>query len=243
MTDPGFYRDVQLLLKRLGHDPGPLDGVEGPATRRALQAAIQGAGIARRLRLTEAFFGDVRVFCGPLREPQVEGFNCLLSAMGAAGWSTGWAAYGFATAFHETAMTMQPIKERGGDAYFHRLYDIEGERPDVAKRLGNLQPGDGVRYAGRGFVQVTGRSNYARFGIDGSPDDALRPDVAAKILVSGMADGMFSGKGLGDYLPAEVGKPEQFVAARKIINGVDRAQQIANYALQFQRALIVGGWA
>lgn len=56
------------------------------------------------------------------------------------------------------------------------------------KDLGNTQPGDGVRYKGRGFIQLTGRANYRTYGqalgidLEGNPDLALRPDVAAKVL-------------------------------------------------------------
>jgi len=74
-----------------------------------------------------------------------------------------------------------PIPERGGAAYFTRLY--EGR-----KDLGNTEPGDGARYHGRGFIQITGRENYrvfgTRLGLDliGNPDGALEPVAAARIL-------------------------------------------------------------
>jgi predicted chitinase len=54
--------------------------------------------------------------------------------------------------------------------------------------LGNTQPGDGVRYKGRGFIQITGRTNYKWYGQEvgvdllANPDAALRPDIAAKIM-------------------------------------------------------------
>ena len=58
----------------------------------------------------------------------------------------------------------------------------------IGKMLGNTEPGDGARFKGRGFVQLTGRSNYARvgnqIGVDlvGSPDSANDPATAGKIL-------------------------------------------------------------
>ncbi|MGA1304892.1 MAG: hypothetical protein ACO3ZD_12695, partial [Cyanobium sp.] len=103
--------------------------------------------------------------------------------------------------------------------------------------LGNNQPGDGRRFKGRGFVQITGRINYShwskRLGIDliGKPELASRPDIAAQILVQGMRDGSFTGLKLDDFVGND------FVSARKIINGLDRAQQIANIATAYAEAL------
>lgn len=181
-----------------------------------------------------AFFAKVRAGLGALDQDQVDGFNALLAAMAA--WPVSWAAYALATAWHETARTMRPIKELGGEAYFRRMYDPEGERPEVARRLGNRLPGDGARYAGRGYVQITGRANYAKYGLADDPDRALRPEVAAHIMVDGMQAGAFTGKKLADYLPGD------YVNARRIINGTDKAQAIAGYARVFEAALTAGGW-
>ena len=58
-----------------------------------------------------------------------------------------------------------------------------------ARRLGNTELGDGYTYRGRGFTQLTGRSNYQttgdHLGLDlvNHPDDAAKPEVAAKIAV------------------------------------------------------------
>jgi putative chitinase len=74
-----------------------------------------------------------------------------------------------------------PGKEAGSQAYFRRMYEFD-------RSLGNLEPGDGAKYCGRGFVPLVGRSEYARFGklvgvdLVAQPDLVLEPAVAARIL-------------------------------------------------------------
>lgn len=195
-----------------------------------------------------AFFTAIRSSkaLGPsLTSDEVSGCEAILAAC--AGFPASWAAYALATAVVETASTMQPIKEMGGTAYFRRMYDIEGARPAKARELGNLTPGDGARYCGRGYVQLTGRANYAKaeaaLGVPlvADPDLALKADVAATIMRRGMQEGWFTGKSLSSYLPAEA-DIHNFTNARRIINGQDRAIEIAGYALEFQSALKAGGW-
>lgn len=199
------------------------------------------------------FFSEVRrnLFGGKLNQGQVDGINAVLDEWEHQGLTdVRHLAYMLATPYHEVDKTMQPIKEYGGDKYFFRLYDIEGGRPAVARQLGNLQPGDGVRFAGRGLVQLTGRRNYARmsvlvsqprFGIDleSDPDAALRLDVAVAVMFEGMLDacshlGDFTGLALDDFFSATRDDP---VGARRIINGLDRAELIAGYHKQFLAAL------
>lgn len=212
------------------------DGWAGVATMSAFieKTGQNGMRGVHGLKNPEAFFDIVRTEFGSLRQSQVDGFRTVLDFMKE--WPVSWAAYGLATIWHETASTMQPIKEMGGPAYFHDMYDIEGKRPEVAKRLGNTKPGDGTRYYGRGYVQITGRSNYEKYGIADTPDDALRADVAGRILIEGMTHGTFTGKKLADYLPGD------YVNARRIINHLDKAEKIAGYAQDFERALVAGGW-
>ena len=180
------------------------------------------------------------------RPSQVAGTEMLLDKL--KGLRASWVAYALATTWHETAATMQPILEHGGPAYFKRMYDKDGQRPHVAKALGNTMPGDGVRFAGRGYVQLTGRTNYERaseatgYPLVGNPDLAMRPDIAAEILRAGMIEGWFTGRKFASALPDAIGTREQFRQARRIINGMDRADKIAGYALDFQAALIAGDW-
>lgn len=185
---------------------------------------------------------------GPvLDQDEVTGAEAIITVMD--GLPLAWVAYALATAWHETAHTMTPCKERGGPAYFTRMYDIHGQRPAVARQLGNVQPGDGAKFAGRGYVQLTGRTNYAKagakVGVDliAEPDRAMEPEIAAQIMRHGMVEGWFTGRGFRSCLP-DRGKATagQFAAARRIINGTDKANLIAGYAIDFQRALEMAGW-
>ena len=167
-----------------------------------------------------------------LTQAQVDGFEALLAA--SAGLDVTWRAYLLGTAWHETAGTMQPVHEYGSKAYLAK-YDTG----KLAAALGNTPEadGDGILYAGRGYVQLTGRANYAKagaaLGIDllGNPDMAMQADVAAKIALRGMTEGWFTGKAFRHYLPGD------YRGARRIINGLDKADTIAGYARAFETAL------
>ena len=200
-----------------------------------------------------AFYKTVRDRLGSLDQSQVNGFETLLAALDGAPLSH--RAYMLATAWHETDATMQPIKEKGGEAYFIRLYDVAGDRPKTCIAYGNTCAGDGPRHCGRGYVMLTWKDNYARADAElaeaglikrgellANPDLAMRPDIAAFIMVRGMAEGWFSGKKLSTYLPARgVATRAQYVQARRIINGTDKAELVEDYAQVFERALRDGG--
>jgi predicted chitinase len=92
-------------------------------------------------------------------------------------------------------------------------------------------------------VQITHRENYAKMsrvtGLDlvAEPDLALRPDVASTILVVGMTEGLFSGARLSDFFS---GTTADWIGARKIVNGTDRAKKIAVTARTFDAAIRAG---
>ncbi len=168
-----------------------------------------------------AFFDVVRKtpFGGSLSQPQVDGLNVILQKWD--DWNltdTRWLAYMLATTFHETAGTMQPIREYGrgkGMKY-------------------------GTTYYGRGFVQLTWEANYRKastlVAVDlvAHPDRALEPTIAATIMFDGMIKGWFTGKKLADYIHNGLC---DYVQARRIVNGTDKATMIAGYAVAFKRAL------
>ena len=83
----------------------------------------------------------------------------------------------------------QAAHESGGFKFMHEVW---GPTPaqvkyEGRKNLGNIQPGDGYLFRGRGIFQLTGRANYAemskRIGCDliANPELAARPDIALQI--------------------------------------------------------------
>ena len=181
------------------------------------------------------FFNAYRSAYGRLSQATVNGLELLGRNMVEDGElkSVQWAAYMLATVKHECANRWMPITEYGRRDYFDK-YET-GTR--LGRRLGNTEPGDGYRFRGRGYVQITGRANYARMtealalGDDEDlvrdPDQALRPVIAYRIMSLGMRKGLFTGRKLADYINDD---GCDYKEARRIINGQDQAELIAGYA-------------
>lgn len=185
-----------------------------------------------------AFYKTVRARLGPLNQEQVEGFETVLGAIDGAPLSH--RAYMLATTWHETAATMQPVRE--------------------AFNLSESWRKRNLRYwpwYGRGYVQLTWEHNYEKADAEAAKagliqpgkllanaDLAMRHDIAALVLRKGMDEGWFTGKRNSTYLPAKgVATREQYMAARRIINGTDKADLIEDYAQVFERALRDAGVA
>lgn len=137
-------------------------------------------------------------------------------------------AYVLATAYWETARTMEPVVE----AYW----------------LTEAWRREHLRYYpwyGRGFVQLTWEPNYRRAAkeigvpMDKDPALALVPEHAVKVAVSGMRLGWFTGKKLSDYITLS---KSDFVNARRIINGKDKAGEIAALAKGYDALLKDAGY-
>jgi putative chitinase len=188
------------------------------------------------------FFNGYKEIYGKLGQSQVSGLDNLVGYIELDSDVTDvrWAAYMLATVKHECADTFQPITERGAKSYFNK-YDAGTA---LGKRLGNTVAGDGYLYRGRGYVQITGRANYQKMssalGLSGEddlilfPDHALHPDVAYRIMSYGMRAGSFTGKKLSDYINAT---KCDYTNARRIINALDQAAKIKDYAVNFESVL------
>ncbi|QOW21540.1 glycoside hydrolase family 19 protein [Novilysobacter avium] len=155
-------------------------------------------------------------------------------------------AYMLATAGHETLWAGTYFESRGeggGRSYFNKydpvLASTQAHR-DRAFANGNTEEGDGYKYRGRGYVQVTWKDNYRKcgdnLGLDlvGNPDLALAPSVAAGCMTYGMYSGIFTGKKVTTYINKA---RSDYVSARRVINGVDKAEVIAGHAEIFEAIL------
>ena len=202
------------------------------------------------------FFASIRssLFGGKLTSDQVSGIEAVLNEWDAQGLTDNrWLAYMLATDFHETSRTMQPISENlnysadgllrtfpkyfsASDAKAYARQPVRIANRAYANRMGNGNEasGDGWKYRGRGLPQITGHDNYEKFGIADNPDKALEMKTAVKIMFEGMKNGVFTGKKLSDYFS---GPKADWIGARRIINGQDRAADIATIAKKFLVAI------
>lgn len=239
----GFTADevkaVDALLDRLGfekdEEPAALP-VTNPVTVPAVNGAVG-------LDNAQAFFDAVResrLFTGTLKPDQVKGLETVCSAAKAANWPLAFTAYALATACHETAYTMQPVREA--------FWLSENWRRAHLRYY---------PFYGRGYVQLTWKDNYDKADrelnlsgqLTSNLELALDPDIAARIMVRGMQEGWFAADRNGKrhtmarHLPANgAASVAQMTSARRIINGTDKNDKIAAEAMKFQQALQAGGW-
>lgn len=140
-------------------------------------------------------------------------------------------AYMLATAQHETRNFAAPEEDYGRSQ---------------ARKLGYS---GGEDFYGRGYVHLTHDYNYRKFdellGLNGElvldPDKAKDPELAARILVVGMRDGLFTGKSLDRYINDE---SQDRYNARRVVNGITRqawtvkaAEDCERHAVEWERAV------
>lgn len=141
-------------------------------------------------------------------------------------------AYVLATAYHETGRFkwMEEIGKGAGKVY--------GE-PVTLTGTGS-KVGETRSYHGRGFVQLTWLANYADWSVRlgenlvANPDRVKDPAIAARIIWDGMIEGAFTGRNLADHIRQGA---VDYVGARRIVNGLDHAEEIAATARAFEAAL------
>jgi peptidoglycan L-alanyl-D-glutamate endopeptidase CwlK len=212
--------EVQALQRRLverGFSPGAFDGLFGRATEASVLAFQRSEGLLadgiagpRTLAALGLSSDDALPSVIPAMTPWVVAQMCPDAPIGnvAAHLPPVLAALtaerlvdqpmvltAIATIRAETGR-FEPIDERR--SRFNTSPDAE--RPfdlyDFRKDLGNLGPPDGERFKGRGFVQLTGRSNYEIYdralGLGGElvrrAELANEPAIAARLLARFLKD-------------------------------------------------------
>jgi predicted chitinase len=206
-----------------------------------------------------AFYAALRkpngLFGGKLSTDQVKGMETILNEWEASKLTDSrWLAYMLATTFLETATTMLPVLEtRQPDEAANPSIDTAIARLESSWKRGRMpwvktaywrKDKDGKSWLGRGLVQLTHRVNYEKMsplvGVDlvANPSAALMDYVAVKIMFAGMTKGIFTGKKLSDYFD---GDSDDWTGARRIINGTDRAADVAGYAKKFHASIASAG--
>jgi predicted chitinase len=131
------------------------------------------------------------------------------------------AEFGIDTLLRTAAFAAQLAHESGEFRWMEEIWGPTSAQKryepqtDLSKRLGNSEAGDGLRFKGRGPIQLTGRANYSRFGgllgldLIGSPAQAAVPEVAFRIAAL-----FWKNRGLNEF--AEAG---DFREVTRRING------------------------
>ena len=150
-------------------------------------------------------------------------------------------AYALATAYHETGAKMVPVREgfASTDA---------GARRVVAKRKYGVPTGKyGHVYYGRGHVQLTWIDNYkassndAMYDLVAYPDKMLDPVISARVLIKGLLDGRWNGKGKGIAVYLPTNGPDDLKNARRTVNITDKWELIGGYYKAFLAAIREAG--
>lgn len=189
----------------------------------------------------KAFYAAVRVsvFGGYLFSETVSGIDAILDE-----WERRklkdkrWLAYMLGTVYRECGARMLPVREgfSASDAAARAFVRRQGYK--YATEV------NGQVYYGRGLVQLTWTTNYKKMAdlleVDllAKPDLALEPPIASKIMFEGMIRGTFTGKSLALYFNDH---GEDWISARRVINGLDHAGDVAEVAQKFNRALREAG--
>lgn len=228
LTKPELI-ELQRALKAIGYTLGRVDGLNGPRTQKAWakfkkdtfqsEPSIVGAGSIKLLKQkVQSLF--------PINKPtdRKSTIEAIIQYAPKHGLILKTQiSYILATAHWETNNTFEPVME----AYWLS--------EDWRRRNLSYHP-----WFGRGLTQITHKSNYEYysdiFGQDfvSDPDKVLEPNVSLFIILHGFKYGTFTDKTLEDYV--NVNQTDWF-NARRCINGLDKAKEIAALARDYMKIL------
>ncbi len=210
-----------------------------------------------------AFFANYRkIFENRLTQGQVNGYEAIFDAFDT--WEDyclkdpapfnrkdvldRQLAYILATAYGEVGKKMEPVREgfkkNDADARKHVAWLLR--KGYISWNYALPSAATGQSYYGRGFVQLTHEDNYIRADqlcgtgnlFHNTPSMVMKQKHAAKKLVVGMANGMFTGKGLFRYINSQ---ETDYFHARRIINGMDRARKFEGLAIRIEKCIELEG--
>jgi predicted chitinase len=263
LTDPGVLGPTTLkqfvkLLKDQGFDlseagvndfkeknqlgnTGNFRGVIGSQTAALyFDEIVSGGGKVNRAKFFSAFRTQFR----DPNKSQVQGYDAIFDYWDKSNLTDNrWLAYALATAFHETGEDLQPVREGFASSDQGSINEVTSlfNRGRIGENYA-LREANGQSYFGRGLVQITFGDNYKRLGqaigignqLYDNPSLALNMDIAVKILFKGMVDGLYTTHSFRKYFFED---RTDWVNARRIINGKDKADLIADYGQKFLRCL------
>lgn len=154
-------------------------------------------------------------------------------------------AYILASVYHETGTRMEPVREgfKNSDTDSIRYVSYMHRKGLISENYALPDAETGYSYFGRGFIQLTHKRNYLKAGqmlglgdlFVWNPDLVLVPDFSAQITVFGMETGLFTGHQLFEYINTS---GVDYLKARKVVNGRDRANIIKGYAVKFEKCIV-----
>lgn len=109
-----------------------------------------------------------------------------------------------ATVRVEVGRSFKPVMENASGQAYENRHD-----------LGNYVPGDGTKYKGRGFIQLTGRSNYENYGRVFNLDLVCHPELALDVTISAKILAQY----FKDKNISQVCEAKDWTKVRKLVNG------------------------
>jgi hypothetical protein len=195
------------------------------------------------MRDPKAFFDVVRSKFGPLTTSQVMGFNLFIAEAERRKTYINYLSSLLGQVWWETGKTMAPVAE----AYYL------GAKADAVRRKMRYYP-----FYGRGHIQTTWETNYRKSSqiwkemtgedVDfvKNPDLLLQNKYSVPLTFEGFERGFWTGKAQDDFIDlideSDDEDLREFANARRIVNGLDRAAELGQFALTFEKALKAGGY-